>query len=153
MTRINVIPVEYLLDQHLMAEYRELPMVGAALRRSLKSPRGVTGIPSEYTLNGGHVKFFYNKHKYLSVRYEQLVHELKRRKFNIDPASRNNNLDVFLNTPFEQVDYTPKSVDKVTNVLRIINRYLDKPNFYKYKGKKIDYLNFLESHNKWNKQT
>lgn len=27
MTRINLIPVEELTDQHLMAEYRELPMI------------------------------------------------------------------------------------------------------------------------------
>jgi len=38
MTRINIIPTEELADQHLVAEYREMFMVGSALQRSLKSP-------------------------------------------------------------------------------------------------------------------
>ena len=33
MTRINIIPTEELADQHLVAEYRELFMVGSALQR------------------------------------------------------------------------------------------------------------------------
>ena len=37
MTRINIIPTTELADQHLVAEYRELFMVGSALQRTLKS--------------------------------------------------------------------------------------------------------------------
>ena len=37
MTRINIIPTQELADQHLVAEYRELFMVGSALQRTLKS--------------------------------------------------------------------------------------------------------------------
>ncbi len=40
MTRINLIPVHELTDQHLMAEYRELPMIGASLKRTLSSKTG-----------------------------------------------------------------------------------------------------------------
>ncbi len=40
MTRINLIPVEELTDQHLMAEYRELPMIAKALEKTLKSKLG-----------------------------------------------------------------------------------------------------------------
>ena len=36
-------------------------MVHAALRRSLKSKHGLQGIPPKFTLNTGHVKFFYDK--------------------------------------------------------------------------------------------
>jgi hypothetical protein len=32
MTRINIVPTEELADQHLVAEYRELFMVGSALQ-------------------------------------------------------------------------------------------------------------------------
>ena len=39
MTRINLVPTEELADQHLVAEYRELFMVGSSLQRSLRSPR------------------------------------------------------------------------------------------------------------------
>jgi deoxyribonuclease (pyrimidine dimer) len=36
MTRVNLVNVEHLADQHLFAEFRELKMVPVALRRSLK---------------------------------------------------------------------------------------------------------------------
>ena len=52
MTRINIIPVSELYDQHLIAEYREITMVPAALDRTLKSK-----IAQQYTLNKGHVYF------------------------------------------------------------------------------------------------
>ena len=41
MTRINVIPVDQLTDQHLVAEYREMLMVPASLKRSLGSKNGM----------------------------------------------------------------------------------------------------------------
>ena len=60
MTRINIIPASELHDQHLIAEYREITMVPAALRRTLNSKKGLdeSKIPSTYTLNKGHVYFF-----------------------------------------------------------------------------------------------
>ncbi len=57
MTRINVIDPIDLTDQHLMAEYRELPMIMGSLRRSLKSKKGLPKITPKYTLNAGHVTF------------------------------------------------------------------------------------------------
>ena len=41
MTRINIIPVCELKDQHLIAEYREITMVPAALNRTLRSKVGL----------------------------------------------------------------------------------------------------------------
>ena len=38
MTRINLVDPNFLSDQHLVAEYREIFMVGSALQRSIKSP-------------------------------------------------------------------------------------------------------------------
>jgi len=38
VTRINLVPTEELSDQHLVAEYREIFMVGSSLQRSLGSP-------------------------------------------------------------------------------------------------------------------
>lgn len=37
MTRINLVPVEELMDQHLFAEFREIKMVPKSLRRSLRA--------------------------------------------------------------------------------------------------------------------
>lgn len=61
MARINVVHPTVLTDQHLMAEYRELTMVMGSLKRSLNSKNGLPPIPAKYTLNAGHVAFFYNK--------------------------------------------------------------------------------------------
>jgi deoxyribonuclease (pyrimidine dimer) len=88
MTRINIVPTRELADQHLVAEYRELFMVGSALARTLKSPnrdKSLSSIPEKFTLNTGHVKFFYNKGRYLHKRYDELVEEMKRRGMNPDP--------------------------------------------------------------------
>ena len=70
MTRINTIDVNLLSDQHLMAEYRELPMVHGSLRRTLKSANGfqLSKVSPVYTLNAGHVYFWYNKKKFRNVR-------------------------------------------------------------------------------------
>ena len=88
MTRINIVPTRELADQHLVAEYRELFMVGSALARTLKSPnrdKSLSSIPEKFTLNTGHVKFFYNKGRFLHKRYDELVEEMKRRGMNPDP--------------------------------------------------------------------
>ena len=82
MTRINLVPPEELSDQHLIAEYREIFMVGSSLHRSLRSPnweKTKKSIPKQFTLNKSHVKFFYDKGKYLSERYDELIKEMKRR--------------------------------------------------------------------------
>ena len=85
MTRINLVEPRELSNQHLMAEYREIFMVGSSLQRSLKSPNfSVNRIPKEFTLNKGHVMFFYDKGKYLHNRYRLLRKELLRRGFKID---------------------------------------------------------------------
>ena len=66
MTRINLVPPEELSDQHLVAEYREIFMVGSSLQRSLGSPnweKTKKSIPKQFTLNKGHVKFFLRQGK------------------------------------------------------------------------------------------
>ena len=85
MTRINLIEPIELSDQHLIAEYREIFMVGSALQRSMKSlkwNKTKKSLPKEFTLNTGHVKFFYNKGKYLYKRYLALIAEMKIRRMN-----------------------------------------------------------------------
>jgi deoxyribonuclease (pyrimidine dimer) len=86
MTRINIVPVTELMDQHLIAEYREINMIPASLKRTLASKTGLNleNISNVYTLNKGHVYFFYNKGKYLEDRYQLLINEMKERGFNPD---------------------------------------------------------------------
>ena len=84
MTRINLIHPKELMDQHLLAEWREIKMIPASLRRSLKTKsisEVIKSIPKDYTLGSGHVKFFYNKHIYLCKRYTELTKELQKRNF------------------------------------------------------------------------
>jgi len=132
MTRINVIPPHELTDQHLMAEYRELPMVVAAARRS--KPDGYEHT-DKYTLNKGHVKFFYNKKKWLYNRWCRLIEELKTRGYNIDPDARTvewHHLD-----KFPQVDWFPDDHAVIVNMQRIEERIQQKPHWYKFRGKPL----------------
>lgn len=93
MTRINsgVDPKE-LHRLHLIAEYREITMVPASLRRSLITRNHddvMNKVPREFTLNKGHVSFFYNKLGYLIDRFNRLVNEMKHRGYttNMDRAA------------------------------------------------------------------
>ena len=88
MTIINLVDTSQLADQHLVAEYREIFMIGSALQRSLGSKTGVTDIPKNFTLNAGHIKFFYDKGEYLSKRYDCLIEEMKRRGMRPDPTRK-----------------------------------------------------------------
>ena len=88
MTRINLVDPIQLADQHLVAEYREIFMIGSALQRSLKSKTGLTDIPQNFTLNSGHIKFFYDKGRYQSKRYFLLIQEMKRRGMSPDPCRK-----------------------------------------------------------------
>lgn len=84
MTRINVVPVQELTGPHLVAEYREMPRIIKNLEKSLNrksKPFCMSEIPSEYKLGSGHVKFFFNKMKFLENRYSELVMEMISRGY------------------------------------------------------------------------
>jgi deoxyribonuclease (pyrimidine dimer) len=85
VTRINVVPVEELTRQHLIAEYREITRLPTNLKTSLSrkgKPFSMAEIPSEYKLGSGHVKFFMDKMQFLEKRFEALVAEMLRRGYN-----------------------------------------------------------------------
>lgn len=132
MTRINLLPPTELTDQHLVAEYREMTMVPASLNRTLKSKNGLdqSRINSKYTLNTGHVYFFYDKGKYLKERYDSLVTEMKLRGMNPDPNR------IFPTQIFEDNDlygdWEP-SIDEIDiNLKRIEERIKMKPDWYRH---------------------
>ena len=81
MTRINVgIPVEELTGPHLIAEHREIKRVPNLIR---KGKYNMDGQPNEFKMGPGHVKFFYDKLKYLHIRYNQIYKECLRRGYNV----------------------------------------------------------------------
>lgn len=137
MTRINLVPPEELMDQHLFAEFREIKMIPMSLRRSLVA-RGIEGvlkiIPKEYTLNTGHVSFFYDKGLYLSSRYEALRHELDNRGINFDRNSLLDPLMVMERDSRFMGDYTP--TEKALSIIRqrIAEKIAMKPDWYRYYG-------------------
>ena len=131
MTRINIIPVEELFDQHLIAEYREITMVPAALNRTLKSKVGLdeSKIKNKYTLNQGHVYFFYNKGKYLDQRYKKIIKEMHHRGFSPD-SKRKFPTAIFKNNNLYK-DWNPSIEDFKVIRERIESKIKEKPNWYR----------------------
>ena len=131
MTRINIVDPAELTDQHLIAEYREIFMVAGSLRRTLKSKIGLqhNKIPKEYTLNKGHVYFFYNKGKYLHKRYNLIINEMVKRKF----KPSNNRLfptNIFIEHNLYK-DWNPNLKDYIIIRKRIQEKIAMKPEWYK----------------------
>jgi deoxyribonuclease (pyrimidine dimer) len=153
MTRINVIDVAQLTDQHLMAEYRELPMIAGSLRRSLRSKRGIPTIPDQYVLGRNHVTFFYDKGKFLHRRYNALIDELLNRGYNLDP-NREADFDTFINNKLYN-DWDISDADVSVNSSRISEKLNSKLGWYKYYSEplanldKQTYSNLLNPNKKW----
>jgi len=131
MTRINLVEPSELTDQHLIAEYREIFMVGGSLNRTLNSKVGYKEdrVPKRYTLNKGHVYFFYNKGKYLHNRYHELISEMKKRGF------QPNKSRVFPTSVFKDnglyKDWMPNIEDYKIIRQRISEKIAMKPNWYR----------------------
>ena len=81
MTRVNVVPVQELCDQHLLAEHREIKRIpNLMLSGKLKD---LGDIPEEYVLGKGHMKFFLDKMYFLYVRYSDIRDECLKRRFKV----------------------------------------------------------------------
>lgn len=141
MTRINLVPVQELTDQHLFAEFREIKMVPMSLRRSLAA-RGIHGvmqlIPPAYVLGKGHVSFFYDKGEYLRRRYADIRRELGMRGINYDPHAPLDPYYVQAHTPFTG-DYEPTPEALALVRARIAERIAKQPEWYRYKGKPYEH--------------
>lgn len=81
MTRINIgIGVRELCDQHLVAEYRELPRIRSMVIKIIESGRPLRGrIPETFTLGPGHMLYFADKGAWLHLRWLGLRGEMSRR--------------------------------------------------------------------------
>lgn len=131
MTRINAgVKVTELHRRHLVAELREITMVPAALRRSLRT-RSVDSIlstiPVSFSLNTNHVKFFYNKLSFLQTRFGELAAEMVRRGYHPD-HSRIVAFEGFPPEFYGQWTPTPESRNIVLS--RITQRIAEKPWLY-----------------------
>ena len=131
MTRINLVEPTELTDQHLIAEYREIRLLCANLTRTLNSKHGFveTKVPKQFTLNSGHVYFFYNKGEYIHKRYESLKEEMRTRGF-----TPNNDFPKHVWPKELYNDWTPSERDKDIVRERIELRISQKPGWYRYYG-------------------
>ncbi len=145
--RCNVgVPPKILLDQHLIAEYRELLIPYAQLIHLMKKHPSkhmnsfLTDIPFNFKLGKGHVIFWRNKNQYLRERHAALVGEMKRRNFH--PKLK-----------YWSVSQTVKETEgdwecseKDTTILRnrILERVHQKPRWYRYFGVSIPSFKFYE---------
>lgn len=126
MTRINVIPVTELCDQHLLAEYRELPRVFKLARdwllREGDPNAKPSSIPDHYVLGKGHVSFFYDKLLWCFNRMFALYGECKARGFDVkyDPAEGRASFFISPEPLFN--DYTPTPEALALNRARIAER-------------------------------
>tara|TARA_R110002020_G_scaffold263792_2_gene478516 strand:- start:772 stop:1125 length:354 start_codon:yes stop_codon:yes gene_type:complete len=81
MTRINVgIPPAELSGKHLIAEHREIKRIPNCIA---KGKYNMDNIPNKFKLGTGHVKFFYNKLKYLRNRYKSIYKECLKRGYKV----------------------------------------------------------------------
>lgn len=135
MTRINVIAPEELSDQHLIAEYREIRLLCANLTRTLNSKHGFQEkkVPPQFTLNKGHVYFFFPRGKYIHNRYESIKAEMLKRGFE---PKHDFPLEVWPDELYN--DWQPTERDRDIVRERIALRISQRPGWYRYYGKQTD---------------
>lgn len=120
MTRINanIRPAD-LIDQHLVAEYREIVRIpNAVLRRGYDDKRSY---PDKFTLGTGHVIYFYDKIKFLHKRFLDIKIEMDNRNIvnNIDDGSF---LEFVGNPLYNDIEPSKLCAGNVEVVRRIIDR-------------------------------
>lgn len=137
MTRVNLVPVGELANQHAFAEWREIRHIPKSLARSLNTQsieKILKKIPKEFTLNTGHVLFFYDKGAYLRKRYEQLTEELIARGYNINRDAKFDPDDIMFD-PQWNGDYKPDERAFTIIRERIAEKIALRPKFYKWPTK------------------
>lgn len=132
MTRVNAdLNPAKLKRMHLLAELREITMVPASLRRSLRTrtkSQVLASVPGEFTLNRGHVTFFYDKLFFLRRRFLRLCREMVRRGYTPD-YSRVAAFDGFDDDFYQDWTATPRDLKLISE--RIALRISERPHLYK----------------------
>lgn len=135
MVRVNIIKPKKLSDQHLIAEYLEIMMLVGYTR---KYPE-IDGIPENYKLGKGHIKFFKNKLIYLEKRHEEIKKEMSKRDFKVNKKIDLKGFDKSLMN-----DWKPKKEDFSIIEERILWKIKNKPNWHRYYGEKKDFYFFKD---------
>ena len=161
MTRVNVIPANMLLDQHLQAEINEIPRIAPFAKKYwlTKPTKGErTKLPETYRTGEGHMKFFYNKGTFIRLRSLALDKEGFERKVPFRPSYSRLYEDYLAFTGkdagiewvdgkwIEGVDddWLPSKEDIRINGARILERVALRPFFYKWHGVKLTQKTYEE---------
>ena len=138
MTRINTIPAELLMDEHLLAAHRE----GARPLNEIKSGKDcIKNAPSNYKLGQGHVKFARKHLLWTKTQFDQAKSECLERGFNI----KDYDFDVIGIKSIYLNDYKPTTKDYRLNLARLCARWRKRTKPYHFNGVKIDcYESFQE---------
>lgn len=149
MTRVNIIPVQELTDQHLFAEYREITRLFALVKQACdKYPINTVlkKVVPTYRLSTGHVVFFYDKLDFIERRYFELKDEVLKRGFNITLKDDITEFRQIIDKRFYN-DFMPNKNDMAINIERLIEKINAKPNWYKINGKVIDDEQYIKNLN------
>ena len=122
MTRVNLVPTWELSDQHLIAEYHELP-------RALKQDINTDNAPDRYVLGPGHVKWAKKHSIFLHIRYIYLCNEMEYRGFKVNYPWQ----DLVDNYPVRESDdnyYIPSTSDLFRSRQRIKEKIAKMPEYY-----------------------
>lgn len=130
MIRINAnIPVKSINDYDLITEFNEIPRVIELYNHRIHTGILFNDIPKSFTLENENIKFFLNKGKYLSNRYENIYKELTIRNILCK-----NNVNMFYQMKpehFKDYEFTQKeNLLVVTRMINIINESNKLPSFY-----------------------
>lgn len=84
MTRINLVDPGELTDAHLLDEHADIPAVFRLIvcwqaRLRTHGTESEPPLPDAYTLETGHIRFFYDKAAWLAARHKALTAEIGRR--------------------------------------------------------------------------
>jgi deoxyribonuclease (pyrimidine dimer) len=126
MTRINLVEVEELADQHLFAEYRELPRMADFYNKTVKQEKDIS---EKFILNTGHMTFFLNKAKYLEKRHKQITKELRTRNINF---TERETFKMPVGNKFKQINWNPCEEEIKISRERIQEKINQKPHFYRW---------------------
>jgi len=114
MTRINVgVGPRELPDKMLLAEHREITRIPNAIKKG--RTKNFDNLPPTFCLGTGHVRFFYDKLRYLAIRYSAIHAECRRRGFNVTDKTT-----AFHSLPAQLMgNYIPTETDRALIVARI----------------------------------
>ncbi len=134
MVRVNLVHPRYLTDQHLIAEYDELLMLIAYIRRYPNADSINT-----FRLGKGHMRFFKDKLLYLKRRHDALREEMITRGYKAEKVI---DLSIY---PKELInDWIPREEDMLIVKARIAERVGRKPWYYTYYRRSIDYAEYIK---------